>query len=162
MGVPLLTSIRYQRASSSFAATDTVWVATIVLFRSAALRIRESMLNVSALPSGCKGGSALAYGCTGREVEVKIGEEVRIPVILVTMMEVFVSLSRISHMGSPAAESCMTVGRRERAPMISNCLMRGEATPLARSLIPTALTWTRTSAVVVENMLSVNTNASRL
>src|SRR5436190_341550 len=103
--------MEYQRATSWVADTATVWLATMVLFASAALRMRESMLLVMTVPFGFRGFTAPEYAFTDKLDVTNVAAFVRTLVILTTSMEL-PPPSCSSHMGSPATASCMVVGRR--------------------------------------------------
>lgn len=70
------------------------------------------MVSVSAEPSGWRGGETSPKGATSRPYRVKTAASERRSVTLMTSTERPSSPDPTSHIGSPARESCMTVGRR--------------------------------------------------
>src|SRR5579884_688548 len=106
--------------------------------------MRESVLKVIGDPSGCNSGTARKYGVTATLVVLKTGVLDRTLVILTTLMDLLSPPSWISHMGSPALESCMTVGRRLK-PVKSfwkALLPFLSGVPLSKALISMLLTCT--------------------
>src|SRR6266404_4727235 len=129
----------YHWATSCVEETATEWVATMVLLASAAFSMRESMLVVMVVPLGLGGDTTPEYGVTARLVYAKPAEVVSTPVILMTSIEVLLPCSVKSHIGSPATESCMVVGRTLKSlrSLRATC---GEATAFIRSAAFTATT----------------------
>src|SRR5205823_3729658 len=108
----------YQRARSrSPSALLMMWEATRVLFASAAFRMRESIKVVIFEPSGCKGGTACAYGFTAtwnvlKKVVLGLSGLLMRTTLMCSPLGVRYPVSLTSHIGSPATESCITAGRR--------------------------------------------------
>src|SRR5262249_45532601 len=114
---------------------------------------------VMAVPSGCMGATTGNLLVTVSVVTLNDGM-VRRSVSLMTLRVVAEEPSWINHMGSPAIESCMAVGRQpEPEPAICGGTKAGEGSPATRSAMLTELisTWSKDP---LRNMLKVHTNAS--
>src|SRR5258708_16562299 len=95
----------------------------MVLLNSPAFRMRVSM-SLIVLPSGLMGVTSPEEKLLGPGSDREVGppkeaELERMLVILVTLMWEPSSGLRISHIGSPATESCMATGRYLLLPEMS-------------------------------------------
>jgi hypothetical protein len=122
--------------------------------------MRESMLFVMTVLFGFLGTTRPLYGVTGRFVYANAAAFVSTLVILMTSMLVLSPCSVTSHIGSPATESCIVVGRTLKSLRLF-LKVAGDAAPAARSVLLTDTTCT-CPPPVTPNMFNVKTNASRL
>src|SRR5258708_4304788 len=121
-GVPLLTSIAYHWTSVWVPEILILCVAAMVLLNSPAFRMRVS-ISLIAVPSAFRGLTSpeekLSAPGSDRGVVAKAAELDRTFVILVTLTWLPSSGLRISHIGSPGAESCIATGRYLLLPEMS-------------------------------------------
>src|SRR5581483_1041145 len=134
-------------------------VATSLPFHSATLWIRESMLVVIVVPFGCTGETTPDQEFTVTTVFVNVAELESTLVIFMTLIDVLPPVET-SHIGSPATESCITVGRKLKNDDDVS-LRNAVKVPFTRSLIFTLTTCTWLLPATA-NILSVKTKASAL